>query len=122
MNDVVMTRREADALRRRLQDAEQALGALSRGEVDAVASEAGATPLLLRAAQKKSRENERLLRAVFDGALDAMLLADDEGTYVDANPAACELFALQNRAPRPQRCGVHVLGIERRGSDVGGLP
>jgi two-component system, cell cycle sensor histidine kinase and response regulator CckA len=32
------------------------------------------------------------LRAVWDSALDAMLVADDEGRYVDANPAACALF------------------------------
>ena len=29
--------------------------------------------------------------AVFENALDAMLLADDDRRYVDANPAACEL-------------------------------
>jgi two-component system cell cycle sensor histidine kinase/response regulator CckA len=34
------------------------------------------------------------LRAVFDGSLDAVLLADDRGLYVDANPAACDLFGL----------------------------
>ncbi|HEX7476660.1 MAG TPA: ATP-binding protein [Polyangiales bacterium] len=85
---------ETVVLRRRLLEAEQALVAFSRGEVDAVASEAGGTPVLLRAAQKQVRESERLLRAVFDGALDAMLLVDDRGNYVDANPAACELFGL----------------------------
>jgi PAS domain S-box-containing protein len=39
-------------------------------------------------------QGRRLLRAVFEGALDAMILADDRGRYVDANPAACELFGL----------------------------
>jgi two-component system cell cycle sensor histidine kinase/response regulator CckA len=33
-----------------------------------------------------------LLRAVWDGALDAMLIADDDGCLVDVNPAACRLF------------------------------
>ena len=33
-------------------------------------------------------------RAVFDHALDSMLIADDAGRYVDANPAACALLGL----------------------------
>jgi PAS domain S-box-containing protein len=33
-------------------------------------------------------------RAIFEEAFDAMLIADDDGTYVDANPAACDLFGL----------------------------
>ena len=53
-----------------------------------------AKPLLLQEAQEALLNNELLLRAIFDGALDAMLLADDQGNYVDANPAACELFGL----------------------------
>jgi len=32
------------------------------------------------------------LQAIFDNALEAILLADDEGRYVDANPAACALL------------------------------
>ncbi|WP_227377113.1 bacterio-opsin activator domain-containing protein [Haladaptatus halobius] len=32
--------------------------------------------------------------AVFEEAFDAMVLADDDGQYVAANPAACELFGL----------------------------
>ncbi len=38
------------------------------------------------------RESEQQFRAVFDGALVPILVADDEGRYVDANPAACELL------------------------------
>jgi PAS domain S-box-containing protein len=41
-----------------------------------------------------ARDNS-LLRAIFDGALDAMLLADDESRYVDVNLAACKLFGLR---------------------------
>ncbi len=45
-------------------------------------------------AQAALGKNEQLLRAIFDSAMDAMLIADDEHRYVDANPAACALFAL----------------------------
>ena len=37
---------------------------------------------------------EQLFRAVFDNALEAMVIADDQGNYIDANPAACELFGV----------------------------
>jgi PAS domain S-box-containing protein len=37
-------------------------------------------------------ETTSLLRAVWDSADEAMLVADDDGRYVDANPAACALF------------------------------
>lgn len=38
--------------------------------------------------------NRALLHAVFDHALDALLLADDRGVFVEANPAACALFGV----------------------------
>jgi PAS domain S-box-containing protein len=34
------------------------------------------------------------LRALFDGTLDAVLVATDDRVYVDANPAACELLGV----------------------------
>jgi len=37
---------------------------------------------------------ERHYRAVFDNVLDAVLITDDSAHYIDANPAACKLFAL----------------------------
>jgi PAS domain S-box-containing protein len=90
--EVAALQKERDGLLERAMQAEQALAAFARGEVDAVIDESSATPILVRAAQEALRQNEELLRAVFDGALDAMLLADDRGVYVDANPAACSLF------------------------------
>ena len=39
-------------------------------------------------------EREEQLRAIFDNALDAMVLVDDERRFVDANPAACELLGV----------------------------
>jgi two-component system cell cycle sensor histidine kinase/response regulator CckA len=38
------------------------------------------------------KEAANLFQAVFDGAFEAMIIASDEGTYVDVNPAACELI------------------------------
>jgi PAS domain S-box-containing protein len=37
-------------------------------------------------------ESERQLRAIYESALDAFLIADDEGRYLSANPAACSLL------------------------------
>src|SRR5215208_3140544 len=39
-------------------------------------------------------QREQEFRAVFNSALDAMLVADDMGNYIDANSAACELFGV----------------------------
>jgi PAS domain S-box-containing protein len=87
-------RRFNQQLLRRALDAEQAFEAFARGEVDAVTLDSESTPFLLLSAQEKLRSSEQLLRAIFDGALDAMLLTDEEGRYVDANPAACALHGL----------------------------
>jgi two-component system, cell cycle sensor histidine kinase and response regulator CckA len=37
------------------------------------------------------KESANLFQAVFDGAFEAMIISNDQGTYVDVNPAACEL-------------------------------
>jgi two-component system cell cycle sensor histidine kinase/response regulator CckA len=52
-----------------------------------------ATPPPLQAAPDRLPASEQVFRAVFNGAMDAMLIADHNGCYVDANPAACALFA-----------------------------
>jgi PAS domain S-box-containing protein len=38
--------------------------------------------------------SEARLRVVFESSLDAMLVLDDNAVYVDANPAACDMFKL----------------------------
>jgi PAS domain S-box-containing protein len=47
-------------------------------------------------AQKRSeeavREREEQFRLLFERSADAILIADDEGNYVGANQAACEMF------------------------------
>ncbi|MEQ9669626.1 PAS domain S-box protein [Coleofasciculus sp. G2-EDA-02] len=40
------------------------------------------------------RIREQQLRSIFEGALDAITIADDQGRYIEANPAACQLFGL----------------------------
>jgi PAS domain S-box-containing protein len=37
---------------------------------------------------------DRQLRTLFEMTLDAIAIADDQGRYLDVNPAACELFGL----------------------------
>lgn len=45
--------------------------------------------------QRKLIEQDRgWFSALFNAAQDAVLIADDDRRYVDANPAACELFGL----------------------------
>jgi PAS domain S-box-containing protein len=79
----------------RTEDAENTIEAFARGKGESAALEASATPVSLHAAQESLRRSEQLLRAIFDGALDAMLLADANDFYLDANPAACELFGFR---------------------------
>jgi two-component system, cell cycle sensor histidine kinase and response regulator CckA len=40
------------------------------------------------------RESERRFQSLFDNAMDAMVIGDDEGRCLDANPAACRLLRL----------------------------
>jgi two-component system, cell cycle sensor histidine kinase and response regulator CckA len=45
-------------------------------------------------AQEILQQRERQLSAVFNSALNAIAIADDNGKYIDANPSACELFGV----------------------------
>src|SRR4051794_27782120 len=38
--------------------------------------------------------NNDKFNALFENALDAILITDNEGRYVDANPIACEIFGV----------------------------
>jgi PAS domain S-box-containing protein len=49
-------------------------------------------------AEAATAESERLARAVFERAHDAMLVADSEGRVLDANPATCRLTGLARDA------------------------
>lgn len=61
----------------------QSLGSISLA-AETAAQEAGTAPGIGSTPQR--------LQALFDGALNGILLVDDSGTYVDANPAICRLL------------------------------
>jgi two-component system, NarL family, sensor histidine kinase UhpB len=67
-----------------------------------------------RAAELGRRESEGRSQAVFQNALDAILIADDAGRYVDANPAAAQLLRL-SRAEILERRIFDVTPPEERG-------
>jgi PAS domain S-box-containing protein len=106
-------RRELDRLLRERDDARAAIAALIAGEIDAAADARTTSPVLLRDAQEALARRERLLAALFEGALDALLVADDRGRYVDVNPAACELLG----RPKEQILGLTVADIAAPGPD-----
>src|SRR5262249_36525861 len=56
--------------------------------------------------------SRRRLQALFDNALDAILLANDAGEYVEANPAACALL----RCNRDEVLALHVWDVPADGS------
>jgi len=43
-------------------------------------------------AERELAASRQRLQAIFDGAMDAIVLTDDETRYVDVNPTACELL------------------------------
>ena len=45
-------------------------------------------------AEERLHASQQQLSAIFDNALDAILVTDDEARYVDANQAACELLGV----------------------------
>ncbi len=111
--EIARLRDENERLRRQAVDAQHAIQALARGEVDAVSLDASATPILLRAAQEQLRRSEQLWRGVFDGALDAIVLSEDDGKCIDGNRAACELFGLSHE----QLLTHNLRGLARSGDD-----
>ncbi|MEP6812721.1 MAG: PAS domain S-box protein [Actinomycetota bacterium] len=63
------------------------------------------------------RQSEQMFRAVFDNAFEAVLLIDDEGRFVDSNPAACSLFGLS----RDELAGRPISEFAEPGSDIDDL-
>jgi PAS domain S-box-containing protein len=67
--------------------------------------------------QKDITASEKRLRAVFDHAFDAMVLIDDSGAYVDANPAALKLLGTDLAELRKRRFGDFTPGADKERMD-----
>jgi PAS domain S-box-containing protein len=61
-----------------------------------------------------SQQHQHQWRALFDHALDAIAIVDDNGCYVDANPAACELFGVS----RAELLGSSITNLANLESDI----
>ena len=61
-------------------------------EIRAYPSETGISVYLRDVSERRATEQK--FQAVFERAIDAIAIADDDGRYVDVNPAACDLFGL----------------------------
>ena len=111
---------------RPIQELVAAAEALGRGKaVTPVASQIAELTRLGTAIATAAHERERVeqalrgseaqLRAIFTSAIDAIVVADDDGRYVDCNPAAEELFG----APRRELLGRSVADFAPADADVG---
>ncbi len=71
----------------------------SAAELDALRTAASlvAAAIVRERAEAVLREHEQKLRAVFDTALDAIFITDDDRRYVDVNPAGCDLIGVSKR-------------------------
>jgi PAS domain S-box-containing protein len=58
-------------------------------------------------------QDPHVFETLFNAALDAWAIADDRGNYLDANPAACELFGLS----RSDLIGCHLSDFTFQGFD-----
>jgi PAS domain S-box-containing protein len=111
---IVLTSEGDRIVERRALDA-GAADHLVKGQLDAATLERS-----LRLAIERGRTlatvaaSERQFRSVFDSALDAMLIADDSGRYVDGNSAALTLFGVSLSELRRRRV-VDFARPERRG-------
>ncbi|AUT01084.1 histidine kinase [Nostoc sp. CENA543] len=59
------------------------------------------------------QERSHQWQALFDHALDAIAIVDDEGKYVDANPAACKLFGVS----KPELLSARITDFTTPGFD-----
>jgi PAS domain S-box-containing protein len=64
-----------------------------------------------RSRHRRLSAQERQFRAVFEGTLDALVITDDQGQYVAANPAAADLFGLPRGELVGKRIGDFAPGV-----------
>ena len=81
----------SNALTRENEERQQAEAALRQAH-DILEQRVAERAAELRGANAETRQSAAHLQALFNSALDAILIANDDGEYVDANPAACALL------------------------------
>lgn len=64
-------------------------------------------------AEEALGESQQRFQAIFENALDAILIIDDTGRYIDANPAASALGLQPRRVPAYDDLGRHATGGPR---------
>jgi PAS domain S-box-containing protein len=71
----------------------------SPAETDALRTAAGLVAAAIERERSEVilREHEQKLRAVFETALDAIFITDNDRRYVDVNPAACDYLGVAKR-------------------------
>lgn len=71
-------------------------------------------------AEKSLRENDKKLRAVIDGALDAILTIDDTGALVEFNPAAERIFGYKKEQVIGKQMSAFIAPPRLRGAHDAG--
>jgi PAS domain S-box-containing protein len=104
-------RRERDSLVQDAADAKQALDAIVRGEVDAVAIEGA--PILLHAAQEQLRRNEGLLRAIIEKTSDIVSLTARDGTTRYLTPGVWQRLGWTDKEMAGQLLRDHTVPEDR---------
>ena len=94
---------ELHELRLLLSDSEK-----DKAEREGVEEALRKTEQQLKQAEREFRESEERYRSLFDHSMDVILLTMPDGSILDANPAACEMFGRsleEIRSIRAQRFG-----------------
>jgi two-component system, cell cycle sensor histidine kinase and response regulator CckA len=114
VNEIELLRRENASHRTKISelvqqvaDANQRNRAIASGEVDAVASEGSASPILLHAAQIALRRSEALFRAVIEKSADAISLTTRDRVTRYLTPSVAQVLGwtpeeMLTRTPRNQ--------------------
>jgi two-component system, cell cycle sensor histidine kinase and response regulator CckA len=127
LHEVENVRQALAELRDRLAEAEQSLRAISSAEVTGDSEPPGPRP-----AAPPSSSDARLLATIFDVTREALLVVQDDGVCVGANPAACALLEcahpdllgapLDALAPRLPELGAAAGVLRGRGRTSGAFP
>ncbi len=93
LGSIVIERKRTQAALQRTHDELEARVRARTAELQGANTQLAGEVTAHRQLEQARAESERRLLALFDNALDAILLADDAGRLTAANPSACQLLA-----------------------------